>query len=232
MNCLAVATATQFAPGEQLENGRQESEGPSSDQALALLQGIATVCSANLQDPRRAGQTIGASKKDGDDNRPGWRRSGLGPGLLRRIWDTCWAILRQRCPRCHKGSIFRGPFAMNDPCPGCGLLFQREEGYFLGAMYMSYPITSAILIPIYFLVEELLPTWHSLLLVPVATLLYLPFVPAVFRYSRVLWIYFDRLGDPCDPGLLTAYEKTRLDELPNPKTTLDSRVSNRTNDSA
>ena len=107
--------------------------------------------------------------------------------------------------------MFRGSFAMNDPYLRCGLLFQREEGYFLGAMYMSYPITSAILIPIYFAASELLPTWHSLAIVPLATALYLPFAPAVFRYSRVLWIYFDRLGDPYDPSFLTSYEKSRIE---------------------
>jgi hypothetical protein len=111
---------------------------------------------------------------------------------------------------------------MNDPCPCCGLLFQREEGYFLGAMYMSYPITSAILIPIYFGLSELLPTWHSLAIVPLATVLFLPFMPAVFRYSRVLWIYFDRLGDPYDESFLSSYEKTRLGELPSPGSELDS----------
>jgi uncharacterized protein (DUF983 family) len=133
-------------------------------------------------------------------------------GLLYRWSTTLWALLRQRCPRCRRGQMFRGSFAMNDPCPCCGLLFQREEGYFLGAMYMSFPITSAILIPIYFILNELLPTWHSLLLVPLATALYLPLMPAVFRYSRVLWIYFDRLGDPYEASFLTGYEKTRLEE--------------------
>ena len=108
--------------------------------------------------------------------------------------------------------MFRGSFAMNDPCPYCGLLFQREEGYFLGAMYMSFPITSAILIPIYFILSELLPAWHSLAIVPLATAIYLPTMPAVFRYSRVLWIYFDRLGDPYEVSFLSGYEKTRLED--------------------
>ena len=52
------------------------------------------------------------------------------------------AIVRQRCPRCWKGRMFRGGLSMNDPCPECGLIFQREEGYFLGAMYVSYGISS------------------------------------------------------------------------------------------
>jgi len=27
---------------------------------------------------------------------------------------------------------------MNEHCPHCGLRFEREQGYFLGAMYISY----------------------------------------------------------------------------------------------
>jgi hypothetical protein len=48
--------------------------------------------------------------------------------------------------------------------------------------------------------------------VALTTAIYLPVMPAVFRYSRVLWIYFDRLGDPYQVSFLSGYEKTRLDE--------------------
>ena len=134
-------------------------------------------------------------------------------GMLRRTWRIFWAILRQRCPRCRTGRIFRGTFAMNDPCPRCGLLFYREEGYFLGAMYMSYAISLAILTPLYFTASAFLPNWDNNLVALLATGVYLPFVPAAFRYSRVLWIYFDRLGSPDTELLLTSFEKRRLREI-------------------
>src|SRR5437764_919989 len=52
-------------------------------------------------------------------------------------------ILHQRCPRCRTGKIFRGSAflgfpKMNERCPVCQLRFEREAGYFLGAMYVSY----------------------------------------------------------------------------------------------
>ncbi len=37
-------------------------------------------------------------------------------------------------------------------------------------------------------------------LVLILGVLYLPLVPAVTRYSRVLWIYFDRWAWPTPPG--------------------------------
>lgn len=102
---------------------------------------------------------------------------------------------------------------MNDPCPHCGLLFQREQGYFLGAMYISYPLSVVLLLPLFIAARVLLPDWSGSMVMWVATAAYLPFIPAVFRYSRVLWIYFDRWGDPYSETLMSAYEKMRLRQL-------------------
>jgi uncharacterized protein (DUF983 family) len=133
-------------------------------------------------------------------------------GLTSRFLAAVWAALRERCPRCHAGRMFRNAFTMNDPCPVCGLVFQREEGYFLGSMYASYFLSAAILLPLYFGLAALLPDWNGMLVTLLAMLLYLPFVPAVFRYSRVLWVYADRAV--C-PGNVSAgpYEKSREKHL-------------------
>jgi uncharacterized protein (DUF983 family) len=122
-----------------------------------------------------------------------------------------WAMLRQRCPRCWKGRMFHG-FRMNDPCPVCGLIFQREEGYFLGAMYVSYVLSAALLVPFYLVAAALLPGWNSLLVAAAAMIPYLPFIPIVFRYSRVGWIYLERAMCPSDVSA-GAYEKRRQQQL-------------------
>jgi uncharacterized protein (DUF983 family) len=106
------------------------------------------------------------------------------------------AILRQRCPRCLDGRIFRGSVTMNPACPACGLVFEREPGYFLGAMYISYALSIGVL-GILMLIGHLL--WPELdlgLVVLLAAVVYLPLVPMVFRYSRVIWIHFDRWAWP------------------------------------
>jgi uncharacterized protein (DUF983 family) len=120
-----------------------------------------------------------------------------------------WAMLRARCPRCREGRIFRGSITMNDPCPVCGLIFQREEGYFLGAMYCSYVLSSVILGAFYFIGAAVLPEMSGAVLALIVLIPYLPLVPAVFRYSRVLWIYFERAGSPVDDAA-GAYEKARI----------------------
>src|SRR5262245_22529666 len=133
-------------------------------------------------------------------------------GKMRRVTECLWAIVRQRCPRCRTGRMFRGRFTMNDPCPVCNLVFQREEGYFLGAMYASYFLAVAIQIPAFFVFSLLLPEWDSMLVALLVLVLYLPLVPAVFRYARVLWIYLDRAVSPGEQAA-GAYEKFRLQQI-------------------
>ena len=69
-----------------------------------------------------------------------------GFSLQARANVSAWAgIFQQLCPRCWTGkifatSIFRIFPRMHERCPACGLKFEREQGYFLGAMYFSYAI--------------------------------------------------------------------------------------------
>lgn len=108
------------------------------------------------------------------------------------------AILAQRCPRCRRGKIFRKGIVMNDPCPECGMVFEREPGYLLGAMYFSYFLGVAIIAPLFFLGIWLLPDWNQIAVAGIVLAIYLPLVPIVFRYSRVIWIHYDRMLAPSD----------------------------------
>ena len=86
-------------------------------------------------------------------------------------------------------------------CPECGLIFGREEGYFTGAMIVSY-ILVVPLLALLTLVIELLSGWRFDLVLLIAGIVLLSiagaaqFVPAIFRYSRVIWMHFDRIVDP------------------------------------
>jgi uncharacterized protein (DUF983 family) len=110
------------------------------------------------------------------------------------------SITRELCPRCREGRIFRGPLwrtylAMNERCPYCGLKFDREPGYFLGALYFSY----ALSIPPVLVLVLLLwwwTGWRFDVVIAAAFVAYLPFVPAMTRFARVLWLHLDRHLDP------------------------------------
>jgi uncharacterized protein (DUF983 family) len=106
------------------------------------------------------------------------------------------AILGQRCPRCFQGRAFDGLFSMRDYCPACGLKFEREQGYFLGAMYVSYALAMVLIAVFTLALVALLPSVRYEVAVLLAFIPYLLCVPAVFRYSRVIWMHFDRWCNP------------------------------------
>jgi MFS family permease len=88
---------------------------------------------------------------------------------------------------------------MNERCSHCGAIFGRgEPGYFLGAMYFSYGIGIVVITVFAGLLYLVFPSWRLWQLVAVAWLAFLPLVPITYRYSRVLWLHFDRAIDPED----------------------------------
>jgi uncharacterized protein (DUF983 family) len=101
-----------------------------------------------------------------------------------------------RCPRCRSGRIFRGRLAMNPTCPTCDLRFEREAGYFTGAMYVNYVLALPVMAVCVAAVWLIAPQASFWTVVAVATALFLPFVPALFRYSRIVWIHLDQTIDP------------------------------------
>src|SRR5579862_5703396 len=91
------------------------------------------------------------------------------------------AILHQRCPRCRSGrifrySIFRGFPKMCERCSVCDLKFQREEGYFLGAMYISFGLALAAIAVIAVLLWMATGWWITKVTIW-AVVLFLPLAP-------------------------------------------------------
>ena len=84
---------------------------------------------------------------------------------------------------------------MYDVCPVCGLKFNREQGYFLGAMYVSYGLSIPPVLTLLLILWRL-AGWSFNAAVIGAFVAYLPFVPLVVRLSRVIWIWIDRTVDP------------------------------------
>jgi uncharacterized protein (DUF983 family) len=110
-----------------------------------------------------------------------------------------WALLGQRCPRCCRGRIYAHGMKMNERCPTCNLLFEREPGYFLGALYVSYGMASFILIALLLIGHWLFPDIDLGWMVLICGVVFVPFVPTVTRYARVIWIFFDRWAWPTPP---------------------------------
>jgi len=113
-------------------------------------------------------------------------------------------MLHQMCPRCRsarmfRSSIFRGFAKMHEHCPACGLKFEREEGYFLGAMYISYALALIVIVALA-MILWMATTWSLQKTTVWAILLFLPLAPTLTLFSRVLWIYLDWAFDPIVPN--------------------------------
>jgi uncharacterized protein (DUF983 family) len=110
------------------------------------------------------------------------------------------SIFGQLCPRCRSAQIFRSSIywgfpKMHDFCPVCGLHFNREPGYFLGAMYISYGLGLAFIAVLGAGLWEL-THWRLDKVAIWAVLMFLPIAPMLTFFSRVLWIYLDQKIDP------------------------------------
>ena len=104
------------------------------------------------------------------------------------------AVVKQRCPRCLSGRVFRGGVSMYYACPECRVIYGRENGYFTGAMIVSY-ILAVPLLGLLSVLVWLATAWRVEWVLLVAGALFLPFAPPLFRYSRVIWMHFDRVVD-------------------------------------
>jgi len=108
-------------------------------------------------------------------------------------------MLQQRCPRCRSGNIFRKSLflfpGMHERCPACDLKFEREPGYFLGAMYIGYGL-ALVTIAILSLLLWWFFRWQIQNAVIGGVVLFLPFAPFLTVMARVLWIYLDQSIDP------------------------------------
>jgi len=59
--------------------------------------------------------------------------------------------LRNRCPNCGGRRLFKEGtlFELNGECPDCHLKFEKDEGFFLGAMALNYGVTVVVfLVPV------------------------------------------------------------------------------------
>lgn len=108
----------------------------------------------------------------------------------RSIW---YSIFGFQCPRCrqgnlYKGSIFEGIYNMHDQCPSCNQNFQLEPGFYWGAMYIGYGLSSAYMLTT-MLVLMFGFQWSLGQCFGAAIAGGVVIVPLVARLARSIWIH-------------------------------------------
>ena len=105
-------------------------------------------------------------------------------------------VLSSKCPNCESGNIFKrqGNIVllrmpkMNEKCESCSFKFEKEPGFFYGAMYISYAISVGLMIGcfiLFWLILDLATIYVISIFFIVVSLLSL----FNFRISRTIWIY-------------------------------------------
>ena len=118
----------------------------------------------------------------------------FGAPRVRRIAGRA---LRLRCPRCGRTPLYTGWFRMHERCAACGLRYEREQGYFVGAIYVNYAVTVLVAAGTVLVLDWTVGlTLTAQLEIGVALGVLFPVL--FFRYARSLWLSLDYLVTTAD----------------------------------
>lgn len=105
------------------------------------------------------------------------------------------AIIKLKCPSCRQGDLFTKKglvvfskmIEMPKNCPVCNQKYEIEPGFWIGALWTSYPIVILIEFPFLMLAlfNETLGPWIPLSMMLVAFVLA---YPIMLRLGRSIWI--------------------------------------------
>lgn len=109
------------------------------------------------------------------------------------------AALKGKCSSCLEGKIFHSFMGMNKHCPQCGIKFEREQGYFMMAVFIGYILSVAVALPVLLILFlTIKPTTIGYAIIEVIALAIA--TPWIFRYSRIFWLHIDEVLDPRKNG--------------------------------
>lgn len=110
---------------------------------------------------------------------------------------TILHLFKNECPNCYKGKVFRdksfffslGFPKMNKHCSHCHFKFEKEPGYFFGAMFVSYALAVGEGIMTYLVVHPFFEKAFDLRMIPIVGTVLLSLCFFNIRLSRIIWIY-------------------------------------------
>ncbi len=105
---------------------------------------------------------------------------------------SLWSAIKAHCPGCDEKRIWRSFGEMFDTCPKCAYRFEREEGYWVGAMIVAIAIVMLFFVILF--VGGMLLTWpdvpwNALLVINLVVIGLSPIV--LYPQSKTLWVWID-----------------------------------------
>jgi len=112
--------------------------------------------------------------------------------------------LKRQCPRCGQPA-FSTWFHMKETCPGCGLRFEREPGYWVGAVTINTVVIFATFLIVFggsvLLTWPDVP-WAGVLIVTLVVNLLVPVV--LYPISKTIWSALELSWHPLEPEEIEA----------------------------
>lgn len=100
----------------------------------------------------------------------------------------------EKCPKCGTGNTFKKNNRlfkipqMHPNCPSCGFKFEREPGYFIGAMYVSYGLAVLLGIVTFLSCSLMLPFVSIATKTGITLFAILLFSKTNFKWSRLIYL--------------------------------------------
>jgi uncharacterized protein (DUF983 family) len=110
----------------------------------------------------------------------------------RSISTVLFRSLLLQCPACGQSSIVNGPFRIRHHCPSCRSLFNREEGFFVGAILGNVLMTEFVILATCFIWLMLIGSSYEKVLAGLFIVALL-FPVAFYHHSWSFWLGFDYL---------------------------------------
>jgi uncharacterized protein (DUF983 family) len=115
--------------------------------------------------------------------------------MKRNIFQS---IFSSKCPVCREGDAFisKNPYElksfdkMHENCSHCGHKFEKEQGFWYGAMYVSYALTVAFSVAVFILTFLFYPQASVWVYISMIAFVILFLAPVTFRLSRMIWMNF------------------------------------------
>ncbi len=112
-----------------------------------------------------------------------------------KLVKALYSVFNNKCPRCHKGDVFKHKnpynltnlFNMYSTCSHCHLVYEKETGFFYGAMYASYGLSVGWFI-IWYAIQNFFLNLDTLGFAIGLVISIIIMSPLSLRWSRLIWL--------------------------------------------
>lgn len=113
-------------------------------------------------------------------------------GDRRPIGLTLGRSLKLQCPVCGQASIVARPFNLKHRCDACGVIFKREEGFFVGAIMANVVATELFILGIY-MACILFTNLNEGVMLTILFVAGITFPLAFYHHAWSFWLAMDHL---------------------------------------